>query len=131
MRCLVVEDDPILRDMICDMLEEMGHDADQAGTRKDAEKALATRKYDLVHLDYHLPDGTALELSDYAACLCPNTRIILVTGSDIFPHGEHTKFAPGVDWVMRKPVSILDLEALVAYAEQDARCRPLQLTALP
>ncbi len=113
------------------MLDEMGHLVVPSSSIASAMHLLATQKFDLVLLDYHLPDGTSLRLSDQVACFCPNSRTILLTGSDVFPHGEHARFAPGVDWVLRKPVAMDDLRALVDYAHADAARHPTQMTALP
>lgn len=126
MDCLLVEDDDILSQVFEAGLEGMGHKVDCASTVRDGMRRLRTHKYDLLLLDFHLPDGNSLVLSEYAAATCPNLRTILMTGSGIFPRGEHGLMAPGVDWVMRKPVPIEDLQAMVDYAGFEVQSRPLR-----
>lgn len=127
LHCLVVEDDPILNEVICDMLREMGHNTTAAFTQEEALRLLRFLKFELVVLDYKYSDGTCEKLSDYIACFCPNSRSIMITGVNVFPNGEHKTMVPGIDWVMRKPVLIDDLEALVDYAAKDAATYPTHL----
>lgn len=121
MNCLIVEDDPDLAFALACCLEEMGHSCEITPTVGMAMASLKTRKFELVLLDYLLPDGVGLPVSNYAALFCPEVRIILLTGRAVFAYGEHQKIAPGIDWVLRKPACLVDLSALVEYAEIDAR----------
>ncbi|MFK7753337.1 MAG: response regulator [Sedimentitalea sp.] len=120
MDCLIVEDDTLLCDALADCVEGMGHATDRASTIEEAMHRLKRQKYELILLDYGLPDGNGLPVSNYAALFCPGVRIILVTGNEIFPNGEHRQVAPSIDWVMRKPVCFDDLSALIDYAELDS-----------
>lgn len=124
MRCLIVEDDPYLAEMLCNCLEDQGLLVQTASRISDGLASLRRAKYDLILLDYHLPDGNSIALSDQASISCPNCRIILLTGSEVFPFGEYATFAPGIDWILRKPVSLPDLRAMVDYALRDAALRP-------
>ncbi|MEC3861920.1 response regulator [Mesobacterium sp. TK19101] len=125
MRCLVVEDDDILAGVLSDYLTGLGHDVTRAATIAAALHCLRTTKFDLLLLDYRLPDGISLPVSEYAAATCPNLRTILLTGSGVFPHGEAATIAPGIDWVLRKPVALADLGAIVDYAALDAQLHPV------
>lgn len=120
MRCLVVEDDDALAMALTDCVESLGHMPFRARTVVEAFELLRTEKMQLLLLDYCLPDGNSLPLSDYAAATCPNVRTILLTGSSVFPRGESGQMAPGIDWVLRKPVPLQDVAALVDYASRAA-----------
>lgn len=119
MKCLIVEDDYSLRSFLADCLEDMGHDAVSKGTVTEALYALKTQKFDLLLVDYSLPDGTSVPVMDYFGATCPNSRAILLTGSGVYPNGEAAIFAPSVDWTLRKPIEMQDLKAIVDYAELD------------
>jgi len=122
MNCLIVEDDACLAYALSCCLEDCGNECQVSGSVQEALACLKTRKFDLLVLDYALPDGSVLPVSEYAALFCPDVRIILLTGHAVFAHGEHATMAPGIDWVMRKPVPFDDLRALVEYARLDV-CR--------
>lgn len=128
MKCLVVEDDEALGLTLRNSLEGQGHTVHSVTSVAEGFKALRRARFDLLLLDYRLPDGDSLPLSDYAAATCPNLRIILLTGSGIFPRGEVKQIAPGIDWVLRKPVPLGDLAAIVDYAAQDAKRCPVGCT---
>lgn len=119
MKCMIVEDDKGLSVFLCACLEDLGHTTERFATRKDAMHALKTRKYSLLLVDFHLTDGDSLPVIEYFSATNPNSRIILLTGSGVFPNGETSFLAPGVDWVLRKPVQMGDLHAVVDYAERD------------
>ena len=62
MRLLVVEDEPDLANAIARGLRRDGHAVDLALTAGDADLKLRTGGYDLVCLDWNLPDGSGLGL---------------------------------------------------------------------
>src|SRR5688572_16919876 len=62
MRLLVVEDELDLAEAVARGLRRRGHAVDVAATVLDAELRLSGGAYDLVLLDWNLPDGTGLEL---------------------------------------------------------------------
>jgi DNA-binding NtrC family response regulator len=125
MKCLIVEDDVPLRTFLQSCLEDMGHKVTSRGDKASALLAARTAKYDLLICDYHLPDGEALPVIEYFAATQPNSRVILLTGSGVFPRGEMAVIAPAIDWTLRKPVEVGDLCAIVDYAARDQqRVRP-------
>lgn len=121
MRCLIVEDDPQLRQFLVDCIEDMGHVTAACGTAGDAMRVLKTRKFELLLADYNLPDGTSLPVMDYFGVTCPHSHAILLTGSGVYPNGETALFAPSVDWTLRKPVELQDLRAIIEYAEMNTK----------
>jgi DNA-binding response OmpR family regulator len=129
MRCLIVEDDPDLRETFRDCLIDHGLQVETACSVADGLARLRRAKYDLLLLDYFLPDGNSILLSDQASMSCPNCRIILLTGSEVFPYGENASLAPGIDWILRKPLALRDLTAMVDYAMRDAARCPTTATA--
>lgn len=129
-KCLLVEDDDILGEVFGDCLEECGFEVRRVNTCAEAMHELRFIKFDLILLDYILPDMNSLGVADYAAMTCPNSRIILLTGSGVFPNGEHKSQAPSIDWILRKPVPLTDLRAIAEYARADAE-RQVHLNASP
>lgn len=124
MKCLIVEDDPYLGFLLYDNFSKLDCDAHFARSIAEATRILQTQKFDVIVLDHFLPDGTSNDLSVLAATTQPNCRIILLSGAQVHPKGDYATLAPGVDWVLRKPVDISDLNALVDYAAQDRAWYP-------
>jgi two-component system, sensor histidine kinase len=65
---LIVDDNQLIRESLCEMLAHMGCDASAAATADDAHAWLATTRCDLVLLDLHMPEKDGFEFMDeYAA----------------------------------------------------------------
>lgn len=62
MDVLVTDDDPLVLEGVRRMFERRGHAVVTAGTAKDALRALERRAFDLVVLDWNLPDLTGVEV---------------------------------------------------------------------
>lgn len=62
MRLLLVEDESDLASAIARGLRRQGHAVDVAPTAGDAEAKLTVNSYDLVLLDWNLPDGSGIEI---------------------------------------------------------------------
>ncbi len=61
---LVVDDEPVSRQMVRRLLDEAGMKAeiDEAETAADAVRILSDKKFDVAIIDYRLPDGTAVSI---------------------------------------------------------------------
>lgn len=119
MRCLIVEDDAPLRAFLKACLDDLGHETKAVRDCANALRAARRAKFDLLLCDYHLTDGEALPIIEVFGATHPNSRVILLTGSGVFPNGEMGRLAPAIDWVLRKPVDMQDLCAVVDYAARD------------
>src|SRR5262249_3725982 len=62
MRCLIVEDNPELAELLAKGLQSAGFDNDVLSTAADARTALSTTRYAAVILDLGLPDGDGLSI---------------------------------------------------------------------
>lgn len=130
MKCLIVEDDPFLSFVLAENLSLHDLPFRAARTVSEATALLRKDKFDVIILDHYLPDGMSGDVSFLAASTQPNCRIILLTGAHAYPRGEHTIMAPGVDWVLRKPLKLEELNALLDYADHDRICHPTPATAV-
>ncbi|TVQ97220.1 MAG: sigma-54-dependent Fis family transcriptional regulator [Deltaproteobacteria bacterium] len=77
---LIVDDEPSLRDMLALALEERGHVVREAAGVQQARRALAGGRVDLVLTDLKMPDGSGLEVLEYARGRDGSTQVILMTG---------------------------------------------------
>ena len=77
---LVIDDDKIILDSLCEFLSLEGFRADGAETLKSALAMLEKENYALVLTDVNLPDGDGLELLDIIKKDYPQTVAIVITG---------------------------------------------------
>ncbi len=77
---LVIDDDKIILDSLCEFLSLEGFRARGAETLKGALAELGRQDYCLVLTDVNLPDGDGLELVDKIRRDYPQTVVIVITG---------------------------------------------------
>ncbi len=114
LRILVVDDEPLIRWSLAEALGDAGHHIVEVGDAHAALEAVASavRPFDVVLLDYRLPDSNDLSLLSHLRSLAPASRIIMMTafGSPEMTAGA---LALGACRVLTKPFEIADLAALV------------------
>ena len=82
-KILVVDDSPVLRLMLQEMLESLGHQViAQADTAAGALQAYKEHKPELVTLDVSLPDGNGLTVLKELRRIDPFAKVIMITGND-------------------------------------------------
>lgn len=80
-KLLIVDDDPSFRKIILNYLDKLGYQTEWAADGKECMKKLQASSYDLLLVDFRLPDTTGLEL---VTRFPPHTKYILLTGySDV------------------------------------------------
>ena len=117
MRILIVEDDTVLGAFWHEMFTDAGHDTMIANHAGEARRLLLTTGYDAVVLDLHLDGESGLSLATIATYANPDCRVVMVTGSNLFARGELFTLAPNLSAVLRKPVGI---EEMMAVLETEA-----------
>ncbi|MHC4618576.1 MAG: sigma-54-dependent transcriptional regulator [Planctomycetota bacterium] len=77
---LVIDDDKIILDSLCEFLSLEGYTTSGAETVKAAVAELHRQTYSLVLTDVNLPDGDGFDLLDIIAKDYPQTVVIVITG---------------------------------------------------
>jgi DNA-binding NtrC family response regulator len=77
---LVIDDDKIILDSLCEFLSLEGFRTDGAETFKTALAKLEEQRYSLVITDVNLPDGDGLDLLETIKQNHPQTVVIVITG---------------------------------------------------
>jgi DNA-binding NtrC family response regulator len=78
---LVVDDDRGLRELLAELLAELGHAADTAASVGDAIVAIEVCAPEAVVSDYELGGATGLDLLAYVRCRLPRVPFVLVSGA--------------------------------------------------
>jgi CheY-like chemotaxis protein len=94
MKCLLVDDEPGIREGLAMLLRRRGIEVDTAGDCAAAAEHLANQVFDVVVTDWRLPDGVALSFA--ADCPAP---VLAVSG-----HPEEVECSGSIQAVMAKPV---------------------------
>lgn len=131
MRLLVVEDEPDLADAIARGLRRDGHAVDVAGTAGEADVKLRSAGYDLLVLDWNLPDRSGLEIcqdlisGDLPTLEGDRPRILMLTARDDV-HDRVAGLDSGADDYLVKPFALAELSARVrALIRRDSETDPV------
>ncbi|MGZ8287589.1 MAG: LytR/AlgR family response regulator transcription factor [Telluria sp.] len=113
-KCVVAEDESLLRDALLQLLREVWPDLDVVAACDDggsALEAIAAHQPDVAFLDIRMPGLTGLEVAAAMADASPRTQIVFVTAYDQYAIDAFDRGA--ADYLL-KPVARDRLEATVA-----------------
>jgi len=119
-RVLVIDDAPMIRTLMSDMLDNMGHTCEvaESGPRGldlfDAAD-LANDPFDVVFTDLGMPEMSGWEVVSEIKQRSPQTPVALITGWGDQLNPERME-ASGVDMVIAKPFKVEDIRRLLAKA---------------
>ena len=133
-RLLIVDDDPELLRFLLDELGEAGHHCSGCDNGQDALLRLRQESFDLVVMDWTLPDFSGVELCRRLRASNNTTPVLMLTARDDVDERVKALDA-GVDDYLTKPFNLKELHARVRARlrrggyEQDLReeNKPLQL----
>jgi CheY-like chemotaxis protein len=105
-RLMVVDDDPEVRVIVAEFLEDFGYRVIQASGGAEALSLLShTPDLRMIITDIRMPDMSGIELADIATRRQRDLKVILISGYFV---------SQQVDWrFLRKPFRMKDLEAAV------------------
>ncbi len=117
LRILIVDDEALIRWSLLETLSGCGHVVVEAGDTVGALRAVtgAAVPFDVVLLDFRLPDSNDFALLSRLRRLAPATRIVLMTAYGT-PEIVQAALDLGVYRVINKPFDMKDLAPLVAQA---------------
>ncbi len=117
MRILIIEDEVTLNKMLAEGLKEFGYQSDVVETLKDGEYYLDIRNYDLVLMDWMLPDGNSVDIIGDIKSNTPKTVVVVLSARDD-NESEIEALRAGADDYIRKP---FDFDVLIARIEARLR----------
>jgi len=118
-RILVVDDDPLVLELVSETLIRLGHQTVPAGSGLQALARLSAEPFDLVIADIFMPGGTGLELLISMRAKNIDIPFICVSGGDGDLYGPYatTMASLGAAAVLRKPIDSERLTAALANAQ--------------
>ncbi len=117
-RILVVDDDPLTGELICEILCSAGMDASFLTSSAEAAEHLKREKYHAVFLDMRMPapDGAELARQIRASRVNTSTVIVMITGEEDRTVMRRA-FEAGVEFFLFKPVERNKLLRLIRATE--------------
>jgi DNA-binding NtrC family response regulator len=114
---LIVDDEALIRWSLCELLSEGGYAVTAVGDGGAALRAIAqsVEPFDVVLLDYRLPDSSDLTLLTQIRAAAPHARVIMITAHDSQELAQGAK-ALGVYRVISKPFEMDAITSLVQQA---------------
>ncbi|MBN8661461.1 MAG: response regulator transcription factor [Candidatus Obscuribacterales bacterium] len=111
-KILLVEDDPLFAQMIVDYLSAQQFRVELTDNGKDAQNLLRDFQYEVVILDWGLPDMSGIEILRDFRGRGGITPVLMLTGRDKVEEKEHG-LDSGADDYLTKPFNMRELTARV------------------
>jgi DNA-binding NtrC family response regulator len=128
-RILLVEDDPLHRDMLAEALADKGYQVSPAANGQEALEALAGAGFQAALVDIRLPDVNGMELLDHLLTRHSECTVLLMTGQATV-EAAVTAMKKGAYDYLAKPFRIelllLKLERLFHLKEVEGENRRLR-----
>jgi CheY-like chemotaxis protein len=113
---LLIDDDDLLRPMLCAMLEEMGHTVTEARNGKEGTRLYRSVAADLVLTDLIMPEKEGIETIMDLRKDFPGVKIIAMSGGGRVSAADYLRIAQqvGAGRILSKPFSEDELRLAIA-----------------
>jgi len=117
LRCLVVDDEPAVGDVLGDMLASLGHRPVVLRQGADAIARFGAEPFDVVFTDLSMPGLSGWDVARAVRGASGQTPVFLVTGFGMEVSPEELG-AQGVDAILPKPLSLQDVSRALAVVRR-------------
>jgi CheY-like chemotaxis protein len=107
-KVLVVDDDPLLRELLANFLEQLGFEVRTAQDGHAGLNALNTCHFDIILSDFRMPGMSGLEMATIIRQTNPAIPIFLITG-DAYTLETEAVVRAGITRVLPKPLKLNEL----------------------
>jgi DNA-binding NtrC family response regulator len=121
-RILLVEDEKLIRWSVKSRLEEESFLVEEAETAAAAYQRLDEEDFDLLLLDFRLPDATGLEILERVHKDAPETSVVMMTAYGTVESAVQAMKLGAFDY-LTKPVNLDELTVIVTKALETTRLR--------
>ncbi|MFC3194666.1 ATP-binding protein [Marinicella sediminis] len=115
---LVVEDNPINQQLLLELLEKEGHLVDIFDDANHALAGINNVRYDLMLVDYHLPDLTGIEFIKACRQQGIDARAVIMT-ADLSDSLQQMCVENGIEDMITKPFKMAELKAITERDQTD------------
>jgi CheY-like chemotaxis protein len=117
LRCLVVDDEEEVAEVVADILTTAGHVAVVEGSGQAAVDRLEAERFDLIFTDLAMPGMTGWQLARAVKAKTPEVPVVMMSGFGVEVAPEELR-TNGVDLVLSKPLQIQDVLRAVATIQR-------------
>lgn len=117
LRVLIVDDEQRLRDLLADVLPDMGYPAVAARSAEEAIRVMENDPRDLVLLDLQLPNMNGMDLFEQLRSRWPSTQVIVMTGFGDLQAARRAIHLDVVDF-LSKPCPLSEVEMALERARR-------------
>jgi len=111
-RILVVDDEPHVRSLLCEMIQIENCEAVAAGSGAEALALFGADNFDAVFTDIGMPGMSGWDLSRSIRALNADVPLAVITGwGDVV--GSNEQEAAHIDWVVTKPFSLTRITEII------------------
>jgi two-component system nitrogen regulation response regulator GlnG len=121
-RVLVADDEPGIRFVLRETLEEAGHEVVEAASGDEALAALASGEFSIAFFDIRMPGPSGLELLDQVKASGSDAAVVIITAQSSFENAVEAMKRGALDY-LAKPFGTDEARALV---EKALRSRALE-----
>jgi CheY-like chemotaxis protein len=118
MKALVIDDEQLLRDLLGEFLELLGHEADLAADGHEGLARFDPRVHQVVLTDFVMPGLNGFEVADAIRARGCRTPIVMISGY-AEPNDQQRAVQAGLRFV-RKPITFAQFEAMMAEVVEHA-----------
>jgi len=119
-RVLVADDEPAIRFVLRETLEEQGFEVAEADSGDAALRALAAEPFDVAFLDIRMPGPSGLEVLDQIRATGSDTAVVIITAQSTFENAVEAMKRGALDYLV-KPFGMQEILALVEKARRARR----------
>jgi len=114
-KILVIDDDPVILEVISEILKTNGYKVVTAPDGESGIKKIEKNQYDLVLTDLQMPDVGGMEVLDFIMTRSPETKGIILTGYGTIKSSVEAMKKGAFDYIT-KPITSGELLAVVEKA---------------
>lgn len=119
---LIIDDEPAIRELLCDILRSEGHQAVAVDNSLKGLKLFEKEDFGIVFTDLNMPEMSGWEVIDKLRTLKPEVVIIMITGWGTQVDSKKLK-VNSVDLFMAKPFEVKKLFEILNQAQEIKRNR--------
>lgn len=113
-RILVVDDEPEIREVLCDLLNE-NYDCEGVSSAEEAIEVIRKKEFPLIVSDIMMNGMSGLEMIPHVFKLSPDTVVMMISGAQTIESAIRALRAGAFDYIM-KPFDLTHVETAVKRA---------------
>jgi len=121
-RILVVDDAPVIQELISAIIEKHGYRCDTAGSLAEIRSLLKKDGYDILFLDVRLPDGSGISILGDDGLVSPETIVVIITAQQNLESAIQAIRGGTYDYIT-KPFTLEEFEERLGRAVEEWRYR--------